>query len=73
MHIVYLLRSKINPNRVYVGLCGNMKNRLTEHNLGDSVHTNHYRPWRLVNYFAFLSRAKAEKFEHYLKTGASSG
>jgi len=70
MHYVYILNSEKDPTHFYVGTTSNLKRRLAEHNRGDSVHTNQYRPWRLINYFAFLSRERAEKFEHYLKTGA---
>ena len=76
MHYVYILKSNSSPpgaearTHYYVGNTSDLKRRIAEHNRGDSSHTAKYRPWRLVNYFAFLSRNKAEAFEHYLKTRA---
>jgi len=70
MFYVYILRSVKDPNRHYMGVTSNLKRRFAEHNCGDSIHTNQYRPWRLINYFAFLNREKAKAFERYLKTGA---
>lgn len=44
MHIVYLLRRKKDPNRMYVGVYGKMKNRLAEHNAGECKTTTDSRP-----------------------------
>ena len=57
MHIVYLLRSKQNPDRVYIGLCGNMKNRLVEHNAGECKTT--------FQVFSFLSGSKTISIESW--------
>ncbi len=54
----------------YVGCTSDLKRRLAEHNRGDSPHSAKYLPWTRLNYFAFLSRRKAEEFEHYLKSRA---
>ena len=70
MFYVYILNSEQDRNRFYIGVTSNLRRRFAEHNRGDSVHTNRYRPWRLINYFAFLSREKADAFELYLKSGA---
>ena len=70
MHYVYILKSEKDPRRLYMGSTSNLTRRFTEHNRGDSIHTAQYRPWKLVNYFAFVSKAKAAAFEHYLKSGA---
>jgi predicted GIY-YIG superfamily endonuclease len=70
MHYVYILKSEKDPSHFYVGVTSDLRRRFAEHNRGDSIHSNQYRPWRLINYFAFCSRDRAEKFEHYLKTGA---
>ncbi|NBW41545.1 GIY-YIG nuclease family protein [bacterium] len=70
MFYVYILASQSNPGRFYVGCSCDLKRRLAQHNRGDSKHTAKYRPWRLVNYIAFLSKEKAEAFEEYLKSGA---
>lgn len=47
-----------------------VKRRLEEHNAGKSIHTNKFRPWKLVSYTAFVDKFKAEKFEAYLKTSS---
>jgi predicted GIY-YIG superfamily endonuclease len=70
MHIVYLLRSKKNPSRVYVGLCSKMKNRLAEHNAGECKTTAENRPWEVDIAVYFRDEKKACAFERYLKTGS---
>jgi putative endonuclease len=70
MHYVYILKSEKDPSHFYVGVTSNLKRRFAEHNRGESIHTNQFRPWKLVNYFAFTNREKAEAFERYLKSGA---
>jgi predicted GIY-YIG superfamily endonuclease len=70
MPIVYLLRSKKNPNRVYVGICSNMKNRLAEHNAGECKTTTEARPWEIDVACYFREEKKVRDFERYLKTGS---
>jgi putative endonuclease len=71
MYFVYSIQSENNPDRYYVGLTSDIERRLEEHNTGKSMHTNKFRPWKLVTYTAFVDKAKAEKFEIYLKTSSS--
>ena len=47
-----------------------LQKRLHDHNAGYSVHTSKYKPWQLINYFAFNSKDAAIEFEQYLKTGS---
>jgi putative endonuclease len=70
MKYVYMLQSEIAPDRHYVGLTEDLKRRFAEHNFGKSIHTNKFKPWRLITYVAFSDHAKANKFESYLKTGS---
>jgi predicted GIY-YIG superfamily endonuclease len=70
MHHVYMLRSESHLDRFYVGVTADWQRRLEEHNSGKSIHTNKYRPWKVVTYVAFSDRQKAEKFELYLKSGS---
>lgn len=70
MHYVYLLESVDDTTRRHVGVTGDLKARLSEHNGGKSAHTSKHRPWRLVTYVAFSDRPKAEAFERYLKSGS---
>jgi len=70
MHYVYLLRSIDNPEKKYCGIAADLKKRLGEHNDGKSIHTNKFKPWKLVAYIGFENREKAEAFEKYLKQGS---
>lgn len=70
MYYVYILQSEVVYDRFYVGITADLKHRIIQHNAGESVHTNKYKPWELKMYFAFRDEAKALKFEAYLKTGS---
>lgn len=70
MKYVYLLQSVSHPNQTYSGLTNDLRNRLNEHNAGESKHTCKYIPWRLVTYLAFSDNQKAVAFERYLKTAS---
>jgi predicted GIY-YIG superfamily endonuclease len=67
-HFVYILVSELDESRHYTGLTHNLESRLLAHNSGQVSHTSKYRPWRIENSFAFLSREKAAAFEQYLKS-----
>ncbi|MEQ1849026.1 MAG: GIY-YIG nuclease family protein [Candidatus Peribacteraceae bacterium] len=68
MHYVYILESLAHSNHWYVGVTNDLRKRLAQHNTGDSVHTNKFKPWKVKNYFAFENRNIAENFEAYLKS-----
>jgi predicted GIY-YIG superfamily endonuclease len=70
MHYVYLLKSINHQNQRYVGVTGDLKQRLLDHNAGRSAHTASHKPWELVVYVAFADKAKALAFERYLKAGS---
>ena len=70
MKLVYMLRSESNPDRYYVGIAGDLDDRLTRHNAGEVLHTSKYLPWKLVTYVAFSDEAKAFAFEKYLKSAS---
>lgn len=70
MYYVYLIKSLVDSNRVYVGYTTNLEQRLRTHNLGGAIHTSHYRPWQLVMYLGFENETKAREFEKYLKTAS---
>lgn len=67
---VYLLQSKKNPAKKYIGHTSNLKTRLQEHNAGKSFHTAKYVPWELVAAVSFRDLQKAQNFERYLKSGS---
>ncbi len=70
MFYVYLIKSLSCPEQRYVGVTDDLQKRLHDHNAGYSVHTSKYKPWQLINYFAFNSKDAAIEFEKYLKTGS---
>ena len=70
LYFVYLLRSILDPDRVYVGMTENLDQRLAEHNAGKSKHTSKYVPWREETYVASTDHQKAVDFERYLKTSS---
>ena len=72
MFYVYLIKSVSSPEQKYIGMTGNLRQRLEDHNSGRSLHTLKYRPWQLVNYIAFSSKNAALEFEQYLKSGSGS-
>ena len=69
MKYVYILQSEAQPDRFYVGSTVDLEGRLGEHNSGDSIHTNKFRPWKVKTYSAFEDHDRADAFETFLKTG----
>ena len=70
MFYTYILETVDEPRHFYVGSTVDLRTRLADHNAGRSSYTAKHRPWRIVWYAAFTTRAKAESFERYLKTGS---
>ncbi len=70
MHYVYILQSKSESDRYYVGSSVDPARRLEEHNAGKSIHTNKHRPWRLSVSIGFADVSKSLSFERYLKSGS---
>ncbi|MDE6250321.1 MAG: GIY-YIG nuclease family protein [Alphaproteobacteria bacterium] len=68
MFYVYILESQSVPNTFYTGYTTDLKQRLSQHNSGQSLHTRKFIPWKLKNYVAFTDEHKARAFEEYLKT-----
>ena len=71
MHYVYLIKSIVFPEVVYVGYTTDVEQRLETHNSGGSIHTAKYRPWKLVMFLTFTEETKARDFERYLKSQTS--
>ena len=69
MKYVYILRSVSWPEKTYVGVTGNLRRRLQQHNTGQSEHTKGFIPWKVETYLAFSDSEKAKAFERYLKMG----
>jgi len=70
MHYVYILRSLVIPKETYVGITDNLNNRLQKHNEGKSIHTNKFKPWKIIWFCAFEDIKRAKNFELYLKTAS---
>ncbi|MBI2263471.1 GIY-YIG nuclease family protein [Candidatus Berkelbacteria bacterium] len=68
MYYVYILQSQKNGN-LYIGYTTNLKQRLVAHNIGKSLASKPFRPYKLVFYEAFLNRSDAKQREEYLKSG----
>ncbi len=68
MKYVYILQSLADLDRFYVGLTGDLKERLRKHNAGDVSHTAQYKPWALKTYVGFSDEKQAKFFERYLKS-----
>jgi predicted GIY-YIG superfamily endonuclease len=67
---VYLLRSRANPSKTYVGLTDDPARRLEEHNSGKSTFTARHLPWEIEVSIRFEDEKRAANFERYLKTGS---
>jgi predicted GIY-YIG superfamily endonuclease len=65
---VYILQSSEDPDRYYVGVTGDLRNRLKKHNAGEVSHTSKYMPWTIKTYVAFSDEKQAFAFETYLKS-----
>jgi predicted GIY-YIG superfamily endonuclease len=68
MIYVYILRSKEDAGRYYVGVTADLRARLEKHNAGDVPHTSKYAPWVVKTYVAFSDEKQAFAFEKYLKS-----
>ena len=70
MFYLYILFSKSQPARHYIGLTSDLRERLSQHNAGTCSHTAKSRPWQIETAISFRSKRKAAAFEKYLKSGS---
>ena len=68
MFCVYVLRS-LTTGEHYTGSTRDRIQRLGQHNEGIVRSTKHARPWELIYYEEFPSRAEAVRRERFLKSG----
>ncbi|MFH1354957.1 MAG: GIY-YIG nuclease family protein [Candidatus Omnitrophota bacterium] len=69
MHCVYILTSKKDKRKFYVGYTNNLQRRLVDHkNPPKNSYTHRYGPWALETYSVFSERRLAKAFEVYLKS-----
>ena len=64
---VYVLRSE-KKDFWYIGFSENLRQRLDEHNRGESKSTKSFIPLELIHYEAYRSKKDALRREAYLKT-----
>lgn len=68
-YYVYILISKNNPDRFYIGYTTKLTRRMTEHlNPKNTAYTRQYAPWELETYIIFKRKNTAQQFEAYLKS-----
>jgi len=69
MYYVYILRSRKDRSRFYIGYTENLKRRLSEHsNSPKDTYVHRYSPWQLETHLVFTNKQKAKQFEAYLKS-----
>ena len=66
MYYVYILKS-VKDNLFYIGSSADLKKRLKEHQMGQSLSTKGRRPFILLFYEAFLDKRDALRREKYFK------
>jgi predicted GIY-YIG superfamily endonuclease len=71
MNYAYLLQSEADASRYYVGVTGDLRDRVRRHNGGEVPHTSKYAPWKIKTYVAFTDEARAYAFEKYLKSASA--
>ena len=71
MYYVYILRSLKSSKEIYTGFTAKTPpERLNYHNSGFSIHTNKFKPWKIIWHCAFKEEKRAKEFELYLKTAS---
>lgn len=71
MYYVYMLKSW-KDDKLYIGYTKDLKNRIEQHNNGETFSTSFRKPLKLVYYEAYLTQKCATQREHNLKQFGSS-
>ena len=66
-YFIYHIKSE--EGYFYTGQTSNLKERLGQHNSGNSFYTKRGTNWKLIHSEEFGTRAEAMKREKYFKTG----
>ncbi len=69
MYYVYVLQSEPDTG-LYIGFSTDLKQRLKQHQDGESRATSHRGPWTLIYYEAYSMREDALGREKFMKSGA---
>ena len=70
MFYTYIIESLSCPGKRYIGHISDLKQRVSQHNSGQCVHTAKLVPWKLKVYVAFEILDQAQHFERCLKSGS---
>ena len=68
MYYVYILRNE--SEEKYIGVTQDLKNRLHEHNNGETKTTKNNGEYKIIWYCAFTNKSRAYEFEKYLKSSS---
>lgn len=68
MFYVYILQSE-SDHGLYIGMSGDLKRRLEEHQSGEARSTKNRGPWKLIYYESYFQKEDAEGREIFLKSG----
>ncbi|MDA0323863.1 MAG: GIY-YIG nuclease family protein [Verrucomicrobia bacterium] len=72
-YYVYILRSRKNPAKTYIGISDDVPTRVKKHNDSGTKYTATHRSWELVAIVGVPSKSHAARLEKYFKTGSSQG
>lgn len=64
---VYILQSKKNNNKLYIGQTNNFERRLSEHTNNKVLSTKNKGPWEMVHSVHFNTRIESVRLETKLK------
>lgn len=67
MYYIYLLRSKANTRKFYVGYSADLKQRVDYHNQTKKGFTSNFQPWELIYYEAYELKSLAVERERQFK------
>ncbi len=70
MYHVYILKSRLDEDKTYIGITQCLERRINEHNAGKVKYTSKYLPWSFETVISFRSKNLAMRFEKYLKRGS---
>ena len=56
MYYVYLIKSELHSDQIYIGFTEDINQRITDHNAGKSIHTAKFKPWKLQTYLKFETK-----------------
>ncbi|MBM2821001.1 MAG: putative domain endonuclease, putative endonuclease [Candidatus Berkelbacteria bacterium] len=69
MYYIYVLRSKKDQS-LYIGYTANLKQRISDHNKGQSYFTKRKIPYEFIYGEIYIDKRDAKGREKFLKSGA---